>query len=70
VEIHLEQRVEKDWEDDSPTEIVLEDWTTVEDDVVVGNDGVRSKAPTLVLGYPRRHAKPIGWRFISITKGR
>lgn len=51
VEIHLGQRVEKYWEDESRAGIVLEDGTKVEGDLVIGSDGVRSKARTLVLGY-------------------
>jgi 2-polyprenyl-6-methoxyphenol hydroxylase-like FAD-dependent oxidoreductase len=51
VEIILGQRVENYWETDTAAGIVLEDGTKVEGDVVVGSDGVRSKARTLVLGY-------------------
>jgi 2-polyprenyl-6-methoxyphenol hydroxylase-like FAD-dependent oxidoreductase len=54
VEIHLGQRVEKYWEDKDRAGIVLEDGTRIEGDVVVGSDGVRSKARTLVLGYEDR----------------
>jgi 2-polyprenyl-6-methoxyphenol hydroxylase-like FAD-dependent oxidoreductase len=51
VEIHLGQRVEKYWENADKAGIELTDGTKVEGDVVVGSDGVRSKARTLVLGY-------------------
>jgi 2-polyprenyl-6-methoxyphenol hydroxylase-like FAD-dependent oxidoreductase len=51
VEIHLGQRVEKYWENADKAGIELADGTKVEGDVVVGSDGVRSKARTLVLGY-------------------
>ena len=51
VEIHLGQSVENYWEDADGAGILLEDGTKVRGDVVVGSDGVRSKARTLVLGY-------------------
>jgi 2-polyprenyl-6-methoxyphenol hydroxylase-like FAD-dependent oxidoreductase len=51
VEINLGCRVERYWEDESGAGIVLEDGTKISGDVVVGSDGVRSKARTLVLGY-------------------
>jgi 2-polyprenyl-6-methoxyphenol hydroxylase-like FAD-dependent oxidoreductase len=51
VEIHLGKRVESYWEDESGAGILFEDGTKVEGDLVVGSDGVRSKARTLVLGY-------------------
>lgn len=51
VEINLGQRVQKYWENDDKAGIELEDGTKVEGDVVIGSDGVRSKARTLVLGY-------------------
>jgi 2-polyprenyl-6-methoxyphenol hydroxylase-like FAD-dependent oxidoreductase len=51
VEINLGQRVGKYWENEDKAGIVLEDGTKVEGDVVVGSDGVRSRARTLVLGY-------------------
>jgi 2-polyprenyl-6-methoxyphenol hydroxylase-like FAD-dependent oxidoreductase len=51
VEIHLGQRVEKYWENAEKAGIELEDGTKVDGDLVVGSDGVRSKARTLVLGY-------------------
>lgn len=51
VEIKLGQRVEKYWEDENAAGIELEDGTRVEGDVVIGSDGVRSRARTLVLGY-------------------
>ncbi|KAF2652762.1 FAD/NAD(P)-binding domain-containing protein [Lophiostoma macrostomum CBS 122681] len=51
VPIHLGHRVENYWEDENGAGIILEDGTKVSGDVVVGSDGVRSKARTLVLGY-------------------
>jgi 2-polyprenyl-6-methoxyphenol hydroxylase-like FAD-dependent oxidoreductase len=51
VTINLGQRVEKYWENEDKAGIELEDGTKVEGDLVVGSDGVRSKARTLVLGY-------------------
>lgn len=51
VEINLNQRVENYWETDDAAGIMLEDGTKVEGDVVIGSDGVRSKARALVLGY-------------------
>jgi 2-polyprenyl-6-methoxyphenol hydroxylase-like FAD-dependent oxidoreductase len=51
IPIHLGNRVEQYWEDENGAGIVLEDGTRVEGDIVVGSDGVRSKARTLVLGY-------------------
>jgi 2-polyprenyl-6-methoxyphenol hydroxylase-like FAD-dependent oxidoreductase len=47
VEIVLDSRVENYWETESAAGITLADGTHV----VVGSDGVRSKARTLVLGY-------------------
>ncbi|KAH7356002.1 hypothetical protein BKA66DRAFT_574899 [Pyrenochaeta sp. MPI-SDFR-AT-0127] len=54
VEIKLGHRVEKYWENEESAGIELDDGTIVEGDVVVGSDGVRSKARTLVLGYEDR----------------
>lgn len=51
VEINLGHHVENYWETEDAAGIVLEDGTKVEGDLVVGSDGVRSKARTLVLGY-------------------
>ncbi|KAF2469976.1 FAD/NAD(P)-binding domain-containing protein [Lindgomyces ingoldianus] len=51
VPIHLGNRVERYWEDENGAGIVLEDGTKIVGDVVIGSDGVRSKARTLVLGY-------------------
>lgn len=51
IPIHLGHRVERYWEDESGAGIVLEDGTKIDGDVVIGSDGVRSKARTLVLGY-------------------
>lgn len=51
VQIHLGQPVDNYWETADAAGIILADGTKVEGDVVVGSDGVRSKARTLVLGY-------------------
>ncbi|KAF2452203.1 FAD/NAD(P)-binding domain-containing protein [Karstenula rhodostoma CBS 690.94] len=51
VEIVLDSRVDNYWETEDAAGISLGDGTRVEGDVVVGSDGVRSKARTLVLGY-------------------
>lgn len=50
VPIHLGHRVENYWETENGAGIILEDGTKIEGDVVIGSDGVRSKARTLVLG--------------------
>jgi 2-polyprenyl-6-methoxyphenol hydroxylase-like FAD-dependent oxidoreductase len=51
VEINLGHRVDKYFEEEDKAGIFLEDGTRIEGDVVIGSDGVRSKARTLVLGY-------------------
>jgi 2-polyprenyl-6-methoxyphenol hydroxylase-like FAD-dependent oxidoreductase len=51
VKINLGVRVENYFETEDRAGIVLGDGTRVEGDVVIGSDGVRSKARTLVLGY-------------------
>ncbi|ORY09992.1 hypothetical protein BCR34DRAFT_588941 [Clohesyomyces aquaticus] len=51
IPIHLGVRVEKYWEDENGAGIELADGTKISGDVVIGSDGVRSKARTLVLGY-------------------
>lgn len=53
VPIHLGCRVQNYYEDEEKgvAGIVLEAGSKVEGDVVVGSDGVRSKARELVLGY-------------------
>ncbi|KAF2182993.1 FAD/NAD(P)-binding domain-containing protein [Zopfia rhizophila CBS 207.26] len=51
IEIKLGQKVENYWEDEKAAGIILEDGTKVTGDVVIGSDGVRSKARELVLGY-------------------
>jgi 2-polyprenyl-6-methoxyphenol hydroxylase-like FAD-dependent oxidoreductase len=51
VEIKLGVRVDNYFETEEVAGIVLGDGTRVEGDVVIGSDGVRSKARTLVLGY-------------------
>jgi 2-polyprenyl-6-methoxyphenol hydroxylase-like FAD-dependent oxidoreductase len=53
IPIHLGQRVEEYWEDEREGKagIVLKNGERVEADLVIGADGVRSKARELVLGY-------------------
>ena len=51
IPIHLGHRIRKYFEDDKAAGIVLEDGTELRADVVIGSDGVRSKARELVLGY-------------------
>ncbi|KAJ5117139.1 hypothetical protein N7448_004085 [Penicillium atrosanguineum] len=51
IPIHLGQRVIEYFEDEDQAEIVLESGQRVTADMVVGADGVRSKARQLVLGY-------------------
>lgn len=51
IPIHLGQPVEEYFEDEGQAGIVLGNGEKVVGDVVVGADGVRSKARTLVLGY-------------------
>ncbi|OCL15377.1 putative MAK1-like monooxygenase [Glonium stellatum] len=51
IPIHLGKRVVEYFEDSEKAGIVLEDGSKVESDVVIGADGVRSKARHLVLGY-------------------
>ncbi|EPE02439.1 fad binding domain protein [Ophiostoma piceae UAMH 11346] len=51
IPIHLGQHVEEYFEDGAQAGIKLKDGRKVYGDVVVGADGVRSKARTLVLGY-------------------
>ncbi|KAL1977280.1 hypothetical protein VTN31DRAFT_139 [Thermomyces dupontii] len=51
IPIHLGHNVTQYWEDDDHAGIILEDGTKVTADVVIGSDGVRSKARELVLGY-------------------
>ncbi|THW56223.1 putative MAK1-like monooxygenase [Aureobasidium pullulans] len=54
IPIHLGKRIQKYFEDDKQAGIVLEDGEKVHADVVIGSDGVRSKARELVLGYDDR----------------
>lgn len=54
VEIRLGCRVREYFEEDEVAGVVLEDGGRVAADVVVGADGVRSKARELVLGYVDR----------------
>lgn len=51
IPIHLGQNVSEYFEDDDKAGIVLKSGERVVADVVVGADGVRSKARELVLGY-------------------
>ncbi|KAF2709907.1 FAD/NAD(P)-binding domain-containing protein [Pleomassaria siparia CBS 279.74] len=51
VEIHLGRRVEDYFETEKSAGVVFEDGSKAEGDIVIGSDGVRSKARTLVLGY-------------------
>ncbi|KAL2109655.1 hypothetical protein VUR80DRAFT_2149 [Thermomyces stellatus] len=51
IPIHLGHRVSQYFEEDGHAGIVLQDGTRVVGDMVVGADGVRSKARELVLGY-------------------
>ncbi|CRG90486.1 hypothetical protein PISL3812_07530 [Talaromyces islandicus] len=51
IPIHLGHRVTQYWEDEDQAEIILDDGTKISADVVIGADGVRSKARELVLGY-------------------
>ncbi|EED21848.1 MAK1-like monooxygenase, putative [Talaromyces stipitatus ATCC 10500] len=51
IPIHLGQRVRQYWEEEEQASIVLDDGRRVSADVVIGADGVRSKARELVLGY-------------------
>ncbi|OAA57107.1 Aromatic-ring hydroxylase-like protein [Niveomyces insectorum RCEF 264] len=51
IPIHLGQFVEEYFEDDDKAGIVLKNGQKVYGDIVVGSDGVRSKARSLVLGY-------------------
>ncbi|KAK5657890.1 hypothetical protein OQA88_2439 [Cercophora sp. LCS_1] len=51
IPIHLNQRVEEYFEDAERAGIVLKNGQKVYADIVIGADGVRSKARELVLGY-------------------
>ncbi|KAG4412371.1 hypothetical protein IFR04_014491 [Cadophora malorum] len=51
IPIHLGSRVVQYFEDEEKAGIELESGEKVTGDVVIGSDGVRSKARTLVLGY-------------------
>ncbi|KIW67354.1 hypothetical protein PV04_06615 [Phialophora macrospora] len=51
IPIHLGQKVEKYFEEDDRAGIQLANGEKVWGDVVIGSDGVRSKARELVLGY-------------------
>jgi len=51
IPIHLGCRISKYFEDASSAGIVLESGAKVSADVVIGADGVRSKARELVLGF-------------------
>ena len=60
IPIHLGRRIEKYFEDEGKAGIVLENGEEVVGDVVIGSDGVRSKARELVLGYNDK-PKPSGY---------
>lgn len=51
IPIHLGRRISKYFENESEAGIVLDNGDKVTADVVIGADGVRSKARELVLGY-------------------
>ncbi|KAJ5896712.1 uncharacterized protein N7473_006111 [Penicillium subrubescens] len=51
IPIHLGQRVSKYFEDENEAGIILDNGERITADVVIGADGVRSKARELVLGY-------------------
>ncbi|KAK0640555.1 hypothetical protein B0T16DRAFT_430723 [Cercophora newfieldiana] len=51
IPIHLGQHVDEYFEDEHQAGIVLKDGQKVYADIVIGADGVRSKARELVLGY-------------------
>lgn len=51
IPIHLGQRVTKYFEDENDAGIVLDSGEKVTADLVIGADGVRSRARQLVLGY-------------------
>ncbi|KAJ5668922.1 hypothetical protein N7462_009992 [Penicillium macrosclerotiorum] len=51
IPIYLGQRVTQYFEDENQAGIILEDESKVTADVIIGADGVRSKARELVLGY-------------------
>ncbi|KAF3762820.1 FAD/NAD(P)-binding domain-containing protein [Cryphonectria parasitica EP155] len=60
IPIHLGQNVSEYFEDDNHAGIILNSGEKVIADVVVGADGVRSKARELVLGYEDR-PRPSGY---------
>lgn len=51
IPIHLGQKVTKYFEDENQAGIILDSGEKVTADLVIGADGVRSKARELVLGY-------------------
>ncbi|KAM0189027.1 hypothetical protein ACHAPA_007701 [Fusarium lateritium] len=51
IPIHLGQRVSEYFEDDGSAGVILKSGEKIVGDVVIGADGVRSKARELVLGY-------------------
>ena len=51
IPIHLGSRIEKYFETETEAGIILDSGEEVTADVVIGADGVRSKARELVLGY-------------------
>ncbi|KEQ97889.1 hypothetical protein AUEXF2481DRAFT_62949, partial [Aureobasidium subglaciale EXF-2481] len=60
IPIYLGKRAQEYFEDETQAGIVLEGGEKVYADVVIGSDGVRSKARQLVLGYDDR-PKPSGY---------
>lgn len=66
IPIHLGQKVQEYFEDDGQAGIVLASGERIVADVVVGADGVRSKARELVLGYEDK-PKSSGKAFMILT---
>ncbi|KAJ5888757.1 MAK1-like monooxygenase [Penicillium taxi] len=60
IPIHLGQRVEEYFEDENEAGIILKTGEKITADMVIGSDGVRSKARKLVLGYVDK-PKPSGY---------
>ncbi|KAK8217242.1 hypothetical protein M8818_001495 [Zalaria obscura] len=60
IPIHLGSRIQKYFETEKDAGIILEDGEKVTADLVIGSDGVRSKARELVLGYFDK-PKPSGY---------
>lgn len=60
IPIHLNRRIQKYFETESEAGIVLDSGERISADLVIGSDGVRSKARELVLGYFDK-PKPSGY---------